>query len=321
MGIFSELIKKFRKNFNIVTIGLDASGKTSIMNFLKRASAEETVPTVMFEKSSFQIDGKIIFQIFDMGGQTEYRNLWKEKIEETDAIIFVIDVNNEARYEEAKMEFYKSIENLGGLKKAEKQNVPILIALNKIDLVQQNEITKRKERIYAMFELQKLIENGIKIAIQPTCALNGYGLVDMMKWIYIQTTGKNLNEKISAESFIIYMEGGIKIYNNIKKNSDKMEGNIENLLCIINSCLKMMSGKNSDSIEMKVDGKTYILQNSNDNKITGVIILDYETNDTIDIKTKLKDLMKRISHINFDKMEEETKKAVIEIANSAITSN
>lgn len=62
-------------------IGLDNSGKTTIINHLKpkKAQAMEIVPTVGFSVEEFGKNG-INFTVFDMSGQGRYRSLWEVRL-------------------------------------------------------------------------------------------------------------------------------------------------------------------------------------------------------------------------------------------------
>jgi ADP-ribosylation factor-like protein 6 len=81
MGLFDRLaqwlgIKK--KSSCVLCVGLDNSGKTTIINRLKpdRAQTTDIVPTVGFTVEKFETQN-LAFTVFDMSGQGRYRNLWE----------------------------------------------------------------------------------------------------------------------------------------------------------------------------------------------------------------------------------------------------
>jgi ADP-ribosylation factor-like protein 3 len=88
MGLLS-LLRKLKKSDNearILVLGLDNSGKTTI---LKRMSDEEishVMPTQGFNiKSVMQNDFKL--NVWDIGGQKSIRPYWRNYFDHTDALV------------------------------------------------------------------------------------------------------------------------------------------------------------------------------------------------------------------------------------------
>lgn len=88
---------------NILIVGLDNSGKTSIIekmkmqgNSRKAGAASEVTPTVGFNVDEFS-KGSLSFTVFDMSGAGRYRNLWEQHYREAKAIIFVVDSADKLR--------------------------------------------------------------------------------------------------------------------------------------------------------------------------------------------------------------------------------
>jgi small GTP-binding protein len=119
----------------IMLMGLDNSGKTTILFNLKKGtnvlSLYSMVPThglriVNFEEESTH------FYIWDFGGQDKYRHDFVQKLDEytleVDEVIFVIDVQDVQRYEEA-LGYLEEIVN--GLKNLNKPHVQLSIFLHK----------------------------------------------------------------------------------------------------------------------------------------------------------------------------------------------
>ena len=91
----------------ILIIGLDNSGKTSIINTLEQkfASFHALKPTVSFIiRDEFTILGLPV-KIWDLGGQKQYRDEYLTKkgfiFGETNLIFFVVDIQDPKRYPEA----------------------------------------------------------------------------------------------------------------------------------------------------------------------------------------------------------------------------
>lgn len=121
---------------NIVIVGLDNSGKSTIINYLAAVSkgdagvvvAEQVAPTVGFRTEKV-VRNRLNITVFDMSGQGKYRNLWEKQYGQVHGIIFVVDATDKMRMCVAKDELELILENTqvrsGGL--------PILFLANKMD--------------------------------------------------------------------------------------------------------------------------------------------------------------------------------------------
>lgn len=134
MGLFDQLrkwLKPRKKEASILCVGLDNSGKTTIINYLKPTDARrnDIVPTVGFSVEKFHTSN-LGFTVFDMSGQGRYRTLWEHYYKETHGIIFVIDSADKLRMAVAKDE-------LGHLMNHEDiapRKIPVLFFANKMDV-------------------------------------------------------------------------------------------------------------------------------------------------------------------------------------------
>ena len=177
MGLLDKLgnfLSSKRKDMNLLVVGLDNSGKTSIINFLKSADSKisSVSPTVGFSVENFSAKS-LNFTAFDMSGQSRYRNLWEHYYRQTDAIIFVIDSSDKMRLVVCKEEF-ESMLNHADIKN---RNIPILILANKIDIrgaCSTNDI--RGE-----LELDRIRSKTWRIF--GSNALNGEGVNEAFDWL------------------------------------------------------------------------------------------------------------------------------------------
>ena len=73
MGVFRS-----KPQTSVICVGLDNSGKSTIINFLKPSEdqVQEVQPTVGFSLQKFTTD-LVNFTVFDMSGSGKYRNLWE----------------------------------------------------------------------------------------------------------------------------------------------------------------------------------------------------------------------------------------------------
>lgn len=113
--------------------GLDNAGKTSILHVLAGDYDQSKIrPTRGVERKEMVIFGIPITQ-WDLGGQDAYRKTYLQEssniLNEMDLFIYVLDVNDKKRHQEA-FQYYTEI--LKKLKKTN-QNPPIIILIHKVD--------------------------------------------------------------------------------------------------------------------------------------------------------------------------------------------
>lgn len=177
MGILDKLAEFLgmkKKEANIIVVGLDNSGKTTIINQLKPVEAKrhDIVPTVGFTVESFATKS-FKFNAFDMSGQGRYRSLWEHYYRDCHGIIFVIDSSDKMRMVVAKDELDLILQHpdIAGKK------VPILFYANKIDL--RDALTSVK--VSTLMELDEISNKPWHICASN--ALTGEGLGEGIDWL------------------------------------------------------------------------------------------------------------------------------------------
>ncbi|KAG8585071.1 hypothetical protein GDO81_004883 [Engystomops pustulosus] len=117
-----------KKQSRVVMLGLDFSGKSTILYKLKMNQTVETFPTVGFNVESLEIAKNVFVTVWDVGGQDKLRSNWKEYLEDTDVLIYVVDSTEKVRVQDATAELLSILnnENMAG--------VPFLVLANKQDL-------------------------------------------------------------------------------------------------------------------------------------------------------------------------------------------
>ena len=133
MGFFDSLAQWLgvkKKEVNVVVVGLDNSGKSTIINHFKppEVKSHEIVPTVGFNVEKFKSKA-LAFTALDMSGQGRYRNLWEQYYKECDGIIFVIDSSDKLRMVVAKDELDLLLQHA----EVKDKRIPILFFANKMD--------------------------------------------------------------------------------------------------------------------------------------------------------------------------------------------
>jgi ADP-ribosylation factor-like protein 4 len=152
-----------------VMIGLDSSGKTTILYRLKHGQYTNTAPTIGFNCEKVKSGLGRIFNIWDIGGQDKTRPLWRSYTRATDAIIFVVDSSDKERLEEAKLELQR-ISRL-----TERQAVPVLVLANKQDLPTAVDLPGLEKGLGL-----KDLSRGINWSLLPCCAVTGEGLEEAL---------------------------------------------------------------------------------------------------------------------------------------------
>lgn len=176
MGIaFGKLLNTLfgKKQARIVMVGLDAAGKTTILHKMAFGETVNTIPTIGFTLQSVK-HGRLEFDVWDIGGQTELRHLWKHYYRNADGVIFVVDSSDKlvGRMSEAKQALK------GVVSSEELVGVPLLVLANKQDIdgaMKASEI----DNMLSCIELRADRE----IKVEECSALTGVGLDDGLKWL------------------------------------------------------------------------------------------------------------------------------------------
>jgi len=168
-----------KKEMRILMLGLDASGKTTILYQLQMGEVVTTIPTIGFNVETVN-HKKIKFTVWDVGGQEKLRPLWRHYYVGTNAVIFVIDSNDPNRiasakgYQErtVKDELYLLLQD-ENLKKA-----TLLIFCNKQDLPNALSVEEIEKRL----ELKKITTHTWKA--YGVIGTTGEGLQEGLDWLH-----------------------------------------------------------------------------------------------------------------------------------------
>ena len=103
MGALISRLFNFKKSARILLLGLDAAGKTTMLYKMKLNEVMSTVPTIGFNVEEVKYKN-LTMNIWDVGGQTKIRKLWRHYYQGTDALVYVVDSADRERMEEAREE-------------------------------------------------------------------------------------------------------------------------------------------------------------------------------------------------------------------------
>jgi small GTP-binding protein len=148
--------------------GLDRVGKTSISKRISENLFEKTSPTLWLSVHNFQFQN-FQFVCFDVGGQKQFRGFWRNYLDNSEILIFVIDGTEKARFPEAKKELW------GILEICEKK-LPLLVLNNKADVIEHID-NKFLENELALTQLNQPWH------IIATSAKSGLGMNETLNWI------------------------------------------------------------------------------------------------------------------------------------------
>lgn len=89
------------RNARVVFLGLDNAGKSSILSALALSSEQSvnTAPTIGYQKLNIT-RYKFQLEIYDVGGDSKGRDLWRHYIKGAHAIVFVVDSANHRTIDE-----------------------------------------------------------------------------------------------------------------------------------------------------------------------------------------------------------------------------
>ena len=167
---FEDLLTSFSdRPSQILMVGLDAAGKTTVLYKLKMNETIATIPTIGFNVETVKPVKNVSFTVWDVGGQDKIRPLWRHYFSGAQGLIYVVDSSDRSRFDEAKNELDWILDS------DEMVGVPLVILANKQDLPR----AATPSDLAMSLGLDKLRNR--KWHIQGTSALSGEGVLEAMQ--------------------------------------------------------------------------------------------------------------------------------------------
>ncbi|KAM7132669.1 ADP-ribosylation factor-like protein 14 isoform 1-T2 [Molossus nigricans] len=166
MGLWSSKNPNL-KQAQILLLGLDSAGKSTVLYKLKLAKDIVTTPTIGFNVEMIELEKRLSLTVWDVGGQEKMRTVWDCYCERISGLVYVVDSTDKRRLEDSRREFEHILKN------EHIKNVPVVLLANKQDV--PGALTA--EDITRMFKVKKLCCDR-NWYVQPCCALTGDGLTE-----------------------------------------------------------------------------------------------------------------------------------------------
>lgn len=181
MGMFWSRGPRFPKGTRIVMLGLDGAGKTTLLykqamcTRQGTAGVQTTIPTIGFYLETLEYGGANL-QTWDLGGQQRFqRRIMPHLLQDTNAVIFVVDATDRHLMEESRqqLEWVLNLDHTQGL--------PLLVVANKQD--KPGAMTEVEVTQALGLAPDSGFVTGRHLRVLGTCAVNGAGFGEGLTWL------------------------------------------------------------------------------------------------------------------------------------------
>lgn len=167
-----HLISK-QPQVQVLLLGLDNAGKSTLLYKLKHNVSVSTVPTIGFNVE--MLDARknrknVAVTVWDVGGQSKMRENWQDYYQNAGAVVFVVDASDVGRMEEARSELEKALRN------DHLRGCPVILLANKQDVRGALTVTEIKDKC----NMRKMCV-GRDWFVQPCSASTGFGVEEAFR--------------------------------------------------------------------------------------------------------------------------------------------
>jgi len=169
--IFRKILNLlWQKKLEVVLVGLENSGKTTLLSVLADGRPVETAPTIGLNVKMVRRGG-VAMKCWDLGGQSQYRQEWGRYTRGCNVIVFVVDANAIHLLPDAKAELHRLLED------RELATTALLVVSNKIDL----EPHATEQMLIKELNLDYIVDN--PWIIIPCSALKVVNVDQVIQWL------------------------------------------------------------------------------------------------------------------------------------------
>jgi small GTP-binding protein len=166
-------IARVESSFNVLWLGLEASGKSTLIERIRQGEFSPASLTIGLNVTSFLAEGAKLVNC-DVSGHKSFRSIWDSLIVgRPDIIVYVIDASDSATLDEAKNVLAGYVLEADLLK-----GLPVLVAANKQDV----EGALDAEELTSKLNLPDLMQ-GRKWKVIGTSTKTGSGIQDILEWV------------------------------------------------------------------------------------------------------------------------------------------
>mmetsp|Transcript_16779 Transcript_16779/g.48865 ORF Transcript_16779/g.48865 Transcript_16779/m.48865 type:complete len:187 (-) Transcript_16779:402-962(-) len=169
---FLASIGFLNKEADIILIGLDNAGKTTLLSRLANDAFEMFPPTERPRKDEFQVAG-VRFRAWDLGGHEAVRQVWDDFLPTTGGVVFVVDAADADRLQECEDELSALALD------TQLYGVPMAVLFNKSDLP----FALSDEELFTALEWTAVAQREGPTQAFRTSVLNGTGYTEALQWL------------------------------------------------------------------------------------------------------------------------------------------
>ncbi|MHA1115499.1 MAG: GTP-binding protein [Candidatus Heimdallarchaeum aukensis] len=197
---------------NIVLLGLENAGKTTLLNTLKGEQFRDTSTTIGINVDLINYNG-YKFQAIDVGGQRVFRDtLWPQYTKLASGVIFIFDIFDKGKLSEAK-KWFDEIQTW-----VTKKAVFLFLA-NKIDLKEERKDFMSLDDVIKSFNLERFsLYPEQSFRIFEVSAKTGENVDVAIKWLF-----EKLSEQVRKQTNLSFIFVHNSDFELIYVNSEKVK--------------------------------------------------------------------------------------------------
>eukprot|EP01061_Rhynchopus_euleeides_P035250 TRINITY_DN59385_c0_g1_i1.p2 TRINITY_DN59385_c0_g1~~TRINITY_DN59385_c0_g1_i1.p2 ORF type:complete len:188 (+),score=86.69 TRINITY_DN59385_c0_g1_i1:242-805(+) len=174
-NVFSKLADWLKSLFwkqemELTLVGLQAAGKTTLLNVISDGKAKDTIPTVGLNIRKIN-KGNISIKLWDIGGQPRFRGMWERYCRGVNAIVFVVDSADRSNIDAAQKELMEL------MAKPALEKIPLLVLGNKKDIPGHMNEAELKNAL----ELDQI--QGREVCVYSISAKNQVNIDAVLQWL------------------------------------------------------------------------------------------------------------------------------------------